>query len=304
VGIVSDSGPDGKPRAGAVSTSGKFVIPRIYESLSQTRDGYMFGKKDGRELLLNSRGHVIAQFPAECSSVEIPDKLAADVWIPCGFGGTEPRKSYRGMRGSKWGYCDKSGKICIQPQFSYCGPFVGNFAPAWVGSDSDNNQLCGAIDRAGRWVLPPRYQWVGIADNRFIVPGSGPEPLKTAETPKSFDKLLYANNFIDMSKNEVDKKLGNSGRPGFRGQVQPAICTKTVVYDIITDPRCGGGVSFEFGYDKDEKCLGWRALQNGGWNQYQWITEDVVLRDPRHGFDVGNLIPKSDLHAGRKQPTD
>jgi hypothetical protein len=52
-----------------------------------------------------------------------------------------------------WGYADMNGKMVIAPQYSRALPFINGRAAVYVGS------LVGFINRAGKWLIPPSYQW-------------------------------------------------------------------------------------------------------------------------------------------------
>ena len=56
--------------------------------------------------------------------------------------------------GEKWGFIDKTGKMCIEPQFyvEYNTKFVDGWA--LVG---DENHKIGFIDKKGNWVIQPQY---------------------------------------------------------------------------------------------------------------------------------------------------
>lgn len=66
-----------------------------------------------------------------------------------------------------WGYIDRTGTWRIEPQFTGCYNFRGDYAEAWMipdgltGEEADqyrwNHDCSGIIDRQGQWVLPPEY---------------------------------------------------------------------------------------------------------------------------------------------------
>jgi len=75
-----------------------------------------------------------------------------------GFGG-EPREAdgfYRILRGGKWGYMDRGGKVVIEPAYDQVLSFSEGLAPVRVG------KLWGYTDRNGKVAIPPQFDWAGV----------------------------------------------------------------------------------------------------------------------------------------------
>jgi hypothetical protein len=53
--------------------------------------------------------------------------------------------------GGKWGYIDRSGKMVIQPQFEYAGPFSEGLAVVQIEGK------LGYIDKSGKIVITPQF---------------------------------------------------------------------------------------------------------------------------------------------------
>ena len=59
------------------------------------------------------------------------------------------------LTGEKWEYVDQTGKILINPQFSFAGGFFEGLA--LVKNTSEKNPLYGFIDKKGIYVVNPQY---------------------------------------------------------------------------------------------------------------------------------------------------
>lgn len=56
----------------------------------------------------------------------------------------------------KWGFIDKTGKICIEPQFYRVSWWVIDFIDG-LALVKDDNEKCGFIDKKGNWAIRPQY---------------------------------------------------------------------------------------------------------------------------------------------------
>ena len=288
---------NGVTKAGVLNKSGKFVIPLEFDTISGYPDGTFLAAKGGRFILLNRKAQVLIKFPANCTTVQLPLKVSKDTLIPCGFGGTVDRKKYIGKLGSKWSYCDTSGKIVFEPRFSYCTEFVGDRAVAWAISH-DDEQLTGVIDKKGNWIIEPKYQWIQIAtSDRFIVCS---EPTKSEDAWKevgnrysTFAELLRKYQFIGMQHAELQRIFGEPGTSETPARKTKG-WTESISYDLTPGASCGNACTqVEFGLDQDGRVFGWRAA--GGSMQdcaRPWITEDVTIESTNKGLILGNLAPK------------
>ena len=59
----------------------------------------------------------------------------------------------------KWGYIDKTGKIVIQPQFSYVEAFSDGLAAVKIHDNDD--EKWGYIDKTGKIVIQPQFSQAG-----------------------------------------------------------------------------------------------------------------------------------------------
>ena len=55
----------------------------------------------------------------------------------------------------KYGYMDKTGRVVVEPQFSYAGHFSEGLA--WVGVLQGREWLYGFIDKTGKFVIEPQF---------------------------------------------------------------------------------------------------------------------------------------------------
>ena len=92
---------NGKSLFGVVSLTGTFVIPVQYDHVRLNTDGNFLVEKKAQQLVLDRDGKLVIKFPANCTWVDLPDKISKETWIPCGFGGKGYREKYRGLLGSK-----------------------------------------------------------------------------------------------------------------------------------------------------------------------------------------------------------
>lgn len=295
---------DGRQTAAIVDIHGNFVIPfGRYDSLSSNQDGTWLATEKGKFMVLDRSGKTLVNFPDNCTSVELPQHFKSTTWIPCGFGGTENRQKYTGKIGSKWGYCDGNGKVVMTPRFDFCGPFETDKATAYVLAN-DDELLCGVINRRGEWILKPRYAWCQIlSSNRFIVAG---DLDKKDNTISSKDKelstvaflsnLLAKNDFIDMSKSDLDRILATSMNS--KEQIQTNINNPNIVAISITGLKRNqhDANTLEFLLNSSQRVSGWRCTETAnGSQQLPWITENVVLVNPDGAINLGNLVPKRDV---------
>lgn len=288
VAVVSVYSGFGKPKAGLVSTTGKFVVPMSYEGISPIGNGKFWAHRNNRVVILDSTGKVFIKFPDDCTAVVAPDKFSKNSWIACGFGGTV-NKSLR------WGYCDVNGKVVLspRPEFQLCQSFVGNLAVVYKKGPGEN-LVCGIINRKGDWVVQPRYSGATITDDSHWT--LGPEvPLdgKFASAGPSralvFEELLKDHDFIGMPLSELEKVLGKL-------ELTPDVEKSVVglkVSQFGISHGCCGSVALQFAFDAADKVAGWRIRENGySTNSQPWITENVVLGEKRKGLQLGNLVPK------------
>ncbi len=293
--VVGSYPPEGQPRFGVVSSTGKFIIPMKYDSASPKIEGKFVVSQNGRYMVLNADGTVYFKFPPDCTTVQPPDKWGKNVWIACGFGGVT-NKNGSIKTPAKWGYCDLNGKVVMPPRFSSCAPFIGNRALAFMSNEA-GEQACGIIDRSGKWIVEPKYQWISLTDETRWTLG----PLQRAKESFAdagsnravvFDKLLRDHNFIGMPLTELEKLLGKLEKSSYRQQ-PTKIGVTSVGISLTPNSHCGTGSSaLQFALDANDKVTGWRIYGGWGMDSQPWITENVVLEYENKGLQLANLIPK------------
>ncbi|MBS1953323.1 MAG: WG repeat-containing protein [Cyanobacteria bacterium SZAS-4] len=300
--IMQYSGGEQKSVA-VVDTAGKFVIPfGQYSSVRREGSGDWFVTKDNKFEVLDKRGRLRFKFPDTCTSVEMPPKITPATWIPCGFGGTAPRSKHIGKAGSKWGYCDATGKIVLAPKFFFCSQFTGDLAMAWSDTSDDDEQHCGVIDRKGNWVVQPHYEWLDIATpNRFIASEKMDEQsanMLHRRDPKyifrGFAKLLETHDLIGMSREELEKLVGKLENP-VENKAKTGTWIESATYCVMPGaPISWPGCVIEFRFDKGNKVVAWNGTSpSQGSIKCPWITENVLIEHTEKGVALGNLVPKS-----------
>ena len=297
VAVVSVSPPRGKPRVGVVSSTGSFILPLKYESVSPMVGGKYVVRENNKSAIIDASGKVFVKFPANVTIVQTPEKLDKDTWIACGFGGDATRKTYPLRAGAKWGYCDTTGKVVITPRFSSCEIFKGNRAVAHMAVN-DTEHVSGIIDRKGNWVVEPKYQYISLTDEKHWTLGPLYTPdKKVADAGSSryiaFDKLLRDYNLIGMPLVELEKHLGKLENPPYLEQ-STTIGVKAAIMSLTPHAMCGSGsFTLQIAFDANDKITGWRVSGGGLVSDSQpWITENVVVEDESKGFQLANLIPK------------
>src|SRR5262249_17761161 len=65
---------------------------------------------------------------------------------------SQGRDLYPAKQDGKWGYIDRAGRIVIPPQFDYAWDFSDGLAPVEVGLKK------GYVDKEGRVVIKPRFR--------------------------------------------------------------------------------------------------------------------------------------------------
>ncbi len=78
------------------------------------------------------------------------------------------------------GYLNTKGEWAISAQFSYAGPFEGDFADASIDSGT------GLIDKTGNWLITPKYQTLSLAGSGSIVVAQTDSTRIELIDPKSF----------------------------------------------------------------------------------------------------------------------
>ncbi|MBA3857774.1 MAG: hypothetical protein C0507_12775 [Cyanobacteria bacterium PR.3.49] len=295
--LVSVSPPRGKPKVGVVSSTGTFILPLIYESVSPMAGGKYVVRENNKSTIIDARGKVFVKFPPNCTSVQPPEKWDKNTWIVCGFSTDTARKTHSAGGEVKWGYCDINGKVVISPRFSSCYPFIGNRAIAYKGV-SDREQVCGIIDRKGNWIVEPKYQYISMSDETHwtLGPLSSPDK-KNADAGSNpytaFDKVLRDYNLIGMSVVELEKHMGKLESPPYL-EPSTTIGEKAAIMNLTPNATCGSGsFTLQIAFDANDKITGWRVTGGGLVSDSQpWITENVVVEDERKGFQLANLIPK------------
>lgn len=282
--IIGDLDGNKTVRAGVIDKTGKFVIPKIYDSISTADGKHFFARKDGKSFVLSSRNQILEHFPDNCLQAKFPDVLEETSLIACQFSVPE-----NGVNELRWGYCDRKGKIAIPPRYDFC---------SWTGKDTfdvsikdvDDYATRGIIDRNGNWIKKPEFLSTATTDQL-----SKMWKMNSPQQARIFCQLLNRCYFIGMTELELRKLLGdgnlqvdddsNAGNHHLRS------------YDLMPGSICGYMAQHLKFRVKDGVVTGW--LTEGislprkiAEEQKQWITQNVIPADLKKGLQVKNLVAK------------
>ncbi|MCA6362820.1 MAG: WG repeat-containing protein [Bacteroidetes bacterium] len=123
---------------GFIDAQGKEVVAPVYAYATPFRNGCAAVTANGKNIIIDKTGNTIGTISVPASEV---------------FKASCERIRFRAPDG-RYGYCDKSGRVVVEPQFEAADDFVFNRAIV------EQNGRYGLIDRNGKWVSEP--QWLII----------------------------------------------------------------------------------------------------------------------------------------------
>jgi hypothetical protein len=134
---------------GYIDSTGKLVIPTIYDMASGVRRGHATVLSGGELMLIDRNG------------VRQPDQTALSAAVL--FGADSPLLPFldrSGAAGQEWGYTDREGNVVITPRYAWTGPFSEGRAVISVTDPAipPLGQGSGYINLQGEIVIAPRYQ--------------------------------------------------------------------------------------------------------------------------------------------------
>ena len=137
---------------GYLNKRGKEVIPLLYVSTSEFKDGKAIVKtKEGTFQLIDLTGKVLKSFP----------------YAFVGNYG-QGLLSFKKTEDGKFGFIDEEGRIVIEPRFTDAEPFIEG--RAIVALSEGNEARYGLIDQKGHFVIKPNYNnLINLGENRFAV---------------------------------------------------------------------------------------------------------------------------------------
>lgn len=192
IGLTTEMG-----KWGYVDRSGRLAVPLKFaraDSFSEGLAAVQLGEHTGdRAGFIDRTGRVVFEFPFDVSwgfnegfalvrgksGTFFLDKTGKKLATPP-IDDYEARSFSEGLAAvqvkGKWGYIDKTGKLVIEPQFDDADDFYDGLAAVKVtvdeshyvtcpldepGSTSTSTKLHGYIDRTGRFVVPPQFEYAG-----------------------------------------------------------------------------------------------------------------------------------------------
>ena len=320
--IITVRDENNKSKFGLIDTAGKSVLPAEYQDLYLYAPNVYLALKDNRLSFLDSNGKVICIFPPECTAVGRQDDVSKNALIPCAFfGDREPdAKGYLPPPGARWGYCDMSGRIVIQPAYGATEPqygsaeqFQGDLAVVHLKTTGPKG-LMGLIDRTGKSILPFEYSYLAICSPDRISAVLATYNFSPAIWRKSvasrfemLQALLSQRPLIGMARAEIVKLLGdgdtNLADTTARKEMWPAEISSVIFYQAdapalqhnsrgqtksakTNNAREG----FEFGLNSENKVCGWRTISAD--RTGAWIFENVEIHDYKFETAIGNVLPR------------
>ncbi|HST50804.1 MAG TPA: WG repeat-containing protein [Pyrinomonadaceae bacterium] len=192
IGITAEPG-----RWGFVDRAGRLAIPLRFmrasdfsEGLAPVQMARQLGERSG---FIDRNGKVVFEFPFDVSwgfhegfalvrsttGTFFLDRAGRKLPTPQ-IDDYQARSFNEGLAAvqikGKWGYIDKTGRLVIPPQFDDAADFSGGLAAVKVsvdenhyvtcpldeqGSTSTSTKLHGYIDRTGRFLVPPHFEYAG-----------------------------------------------------------------------------------------------------------------------------------------------
>jgi hypothetical protein len=124
-----------KLKWGYIDRTGKLVIPAKYAQATIFSEGLAWVKsEDGAFVAINETGEEVL-------------RLSEATGVRCFREGLAPFE----MKGGKWGYVDKTGKVVIEPAYGIACDFTHGLAAV------EQNGVCGFINKKGETVIPMQY---------------------------------------------------------------------------------------------------------------------------------------------------
>ena len=146
-------------RYGFLDRKGKICIEPQFTGAHQFSEGLAsvaFGSKnDQRWGFIDQRAGLVipAKYRQAGSFTEGLARVAVEIPVATGAQ-SQPRNSLRGVY--KWGFIDRTGKMTVEPRFTYAWYFSEAFAAVSIGGGK--NERWGYIDKQGRLVIKPQFK--------------------------------------------------------------------------------------------------------------------------------------------------
>jgi hypothetical protein len=172
---------------------------------------------------------------------------------------------WRIQRKKLWGFMDRTGRVVIEPRFTYAGDFMSGLAFACVPVSSSTDPLCGYINHAGQFAIQPRFRPAGYGDfSRFT---DGVAPVGTDDGVVLIDKtgeILTARPFFyihELSDGLASVRITKPGVvpvPGKVGAQDQLFGFIDTSGRIVVEPIYRSSLRFQEG-------LAGISVQPGGW---------------------------------------
>lgn len=210
---------------GFMNTKGEIVIAAKEQVADKFSNGRAPVFSSGRWYYIDKTGKEVITLPDNCTeAIFFSEGLAAIALHQGNVNGTAHR-----LRGDQWAFIDPQGKIVIPAKF-YSGDGLTPYFSDGVCAVSPSGLLThyfGYIDKAGNWLLKPRFKMAGISDYQVLEVEEGvtifdKEKWLKNEDPyrsKLFKIFLNQNHLLGMRQESVEQLLGPSqGRSLDRNQ--------------------------------------------------------------------------------------
>lgn len=252
IGLTTEMG-----QWGFVDKTGRLAIPLNFtragsfsEGLAAVQMGKSFGDLSG---FIDHAGRVVFEFPFDVSwgfheglalvrskdGTFFLDKTGKKLHTPQ-IDDYQARSFSEGLAAvqiaGKWGYIDKTGRIAITPQFDDAASFSEGLAAVRItvaetafvtcpmqdpGSTRTSTKLYGYIDRAGRMVIPPQFEYAGLFSEGLAAISNCSKPSFIDKTGAivlrvPFDEVSgFADGIAAVFRNGVDgTRVGYINRSG------------------------------------------------------------------------------------------
>jgi WG containing repeat len=153
-------GPDG--RSGLIDRTGTLLAPFDYDMVYDFNDGFAVVRKAHKFGLIDAEGKIV--IPLRFAEIGRPSDSHLAISKSASF--SEGLLPATLARNTKFGYVDRDNNLAIEPQFARAYEFgegraiVQTWAADSFGVQGVGGLFSGLIDRSGRFVVAPIFDWI------------------------------------------------------------------------------------------------------------------------------------------------